>query len=362
MRNIFIALPNDTLGGAEQYLKMVAEFFLEDGYQVWIFFLKKKETGDWEYLKKYKNVNILYTSSQREKNGVFSFLENIFKYRNVHFEYTFTSHVHVTGLLGFMRKLGIVKTKSFIGRESTSIFERFSGLKRLSFKFTYFLGYSAIDLLICQSDLMKNQLLSSLPWLNGKTKVRVIGNPININLINKEPIKIGYNFPFVVAAGRLIQEKGFDLLINSFSILKSRNPELKLVILGEGKMRNELERLILDNELMDDVILHGFVKNVYPYFKAAKLCVVSSRIEGFPNVLLQMMSQNHKVVSTKCAGGIEEIQGVFTAETNSVESLTQAMSLANESDTSMNRNLFDDFLKARSIENFIKKIEFYISQ
>jgi glycosyltransferase involved in cell wall biosynthesis len=81
---------------------------------------------------------------------------------------------------------------------------------------------------------------------------------------------------------------------------------------------------------------------------------VSSRIEGFPNVLLQMMSQSNNVVSTKCAGEISNIEGIFTCETNDADALKTAMEkgLSNVID---HRTLhFNKYIALRSIDNFVE--------
>ena len=81
-------------------------------------------------------------------------------------------------------------------------------------------------------------------------------------------------------------------------------------------------------------------------------------MEGFPNVLLQMMSQCDNVVSTICAGGIDQIAGLITCEPNNVDALYQAIKLSLETeDTAKNRPLFDQELESRSISSFIAKIE-----
>ena len=142
------------------------------------------------------------------------------------------------------------------------------------------------------------------------------------------------------------------------------NKNLKLVILGVGeeeeheKLVNQIQELRLE----DRVILYGYVKNVYPIFNKAELCVVSSRIEGFPNVLLQMMSQNNNVVSTKCAGEISNIEGIYTCETHNADALKIAMEngLSNVID---NRNLhFNKYIELRSIDNFVETMIEQINQ
>lgn len=255
--------------------------------------------------------------------------------------------------------MGLIKTKRLISRESTSIFLRYKGLTLSKYKLFYKYGYKKIDLLICQTELMKNQLIKNLPNIQKRTVVKVVPNPINLKEINlKAQQKINIDLPedYIVSAGRFIPEKGYDILINAFFEIKKTHPKLKLIILGRGVLKEELEALIDSLKLNNDVILPGYL-NVYPFFKNAKLCVVSSRIEGFPNVLLQMMTQNNNVVSTTCAGGIDEITGIIISKTNDINSLYNSMLKAlSKSNHDENRLLFDDYLKNRDLPNFIKII------
>mgnify|MGYP000088382689 CR=1 FL=1 len=360
MKNILIVLPNDNLGGAEQYLKMVAVYFANKGIKVNVFFLKKVEGLGWNDIKSNINVDLHFTNSDSELKGVLPMTFLLLKKKSITFDLIFTSHIHLTGYVGFLIKLSLIKKKKFVGRESTSIFKRYKGRKLLVMKLMYKMGYSSLDLLICQTDYMRKQLLEALPWLSNKTRVKVLPNPVSFSKgLCEEKIDDKYG-EFIVSAGRLIQEKGFDILIQAFSLLKQSNPTLKLVILGEGNKREELEGLVGELNLEKSVNLLGFVDNVYPYFKKAKICVVASRIEGFPNVLLQMMSQNTKIVSTKCAGGIENLKGVVTAETDNVLNLKEAIEIGLTQNSTANRELFDINLKERSIVNFIKKVEFYL--
>jgi glycosyltransferase involved in cell wall biosynthesis len=362
MKHILIILPDDHMGGAEQYLKMVSDIFHERGYMIYVFFLKKKMTGLWEN-KSPQNTILYYTYAKKEKIGLAFLIYNILRKRKVNFEYVFTSHVHCSALVGIFRYLRILKINQFVARESTSIFKRFSGIRLFRFKILYRLGYLSIDLLICQTEYMKKQLIIGLPWLEKKIQIKVIPNPVNMRNIFIEARKnfnLNIEKPYIVSAGRLIQEKGFDILVKSFVLLKQNHADLKLVILGEGKQRKFLIQLIKDLKLENDVFLYGFVKNIYPCFREAQMCVVSSRIEGFPNVLLQMMSQNDKVVSALCAGGIEKIQGLFTCQTDDEKALFIQMDRCLHSDTKINRQLFDNELQNRSVEKFIDKVNEYL--
>jgi glycosyltransferase involved in cell wall biosynthesis len=270
-----------------------------------------------------------------------------------------SSQTLINGLIGLLKRIGFYKKTKVIVRESNSIFHLLKGIKLKMYALAYNVGYSSVNLVICQTDYMKHELLKSVPWMKENINMIVLNNPINSDLIQRKSqlkLKEIGKMDFIVAAGRLVPAKGFDVLLNSFQSIHIDFPNLKLLILGEGKDKDKLNALIDSNGLNNFVQLVGFVENVYPYFKKAKLCVMSSRIEGFPNVLLQMMSQNTKVVSTLSAGGIEKLDGVFTCNTNDSEALAFAVKECLNSNTEGNRNTFDLELGKRSLKNFVNEI------
>ena len=357
--NILIVLPEDTLGGAEQYLKKIATHYKND--HVYIYFFKNTNSESWNDVKDYQYQYFL--STKNHLLGMLNFVTVIRK-NKIKFDYVFTSHVYCNSLVGILLSFGFIKTKYFIARESTSIFLRYSGLKLLSYKLAYYLGYKNIDLLICQTETMKSQLIQHFPAIEKRTLVKVLSNPIDLHNANekgKKELAITIEGDYIISAGRLIEEKGFDVLIQAFSELRKEFQNIKLVILGMGYQKETLKKLIETLGLVENVLLLGHVENVYNYFRQAKMCVVSSKIEGFPNVLLQMMSQNSKVVSTLCAGGIEEIQGIYTCNPNDVTDLKIAMKNCLNGSREKNHNYFDEYLKPREFDNFIKKVNEYLN-
>lgn len=111
----------------------------------------------------------------------------------------------------------------------------------------------------------------------------------------------------VLAVGRLTPVKGFDLLIKSWKILSKRVPEWKLVIVGEGEQRHQLQNMIDCLDLNDSVKLVGNVKNIEDYYINAELFCLSSKFEGFPMALLEAISFGLPVVSFDCYTGPAEI-------------------------------------------------------
>lgn len=343
-------------GGAETIVHMVAREILRQGNDVYVFFLNPRKYKEWDE-EEMTHLHLVYTKTK----GILRFLQlikNFWRYRNEQFDYSFTSLVDTNGVIGLMRRLKILRIKKTVGRESTSIFARYHGFALWRKQMMYHLGYPQIDLLVCQSNKMKEELLDNLPWLTRKCEVVVVPNPFD-NALAQQMGAVKMDVvdkcgDYIVTAGRFISAKAYDVLLESFAILHKEWPQMKLIMLGEGNLRPRYEEIIDREGLNEYVLFPGFTDNVYPYFRGAKLCVVSSRIEGFPNVLLQMMSQNDKVVSTLCAGGIEHIKGLFTCEVNNVELLAKTMSKCLKADTSRCRELFDNELMSRSLEHFIE--------
>ena len=143
---------------------------------------------------------------------------------------------------------------------------------------------------------------------------RVIPNPIEFEKIEKlasinKPVFFQNKLEgkVLIGIGRLCHEKGFDVLIEAFSLLKNRN--CHLLILGEGELREKLEEQIKSLSLTERVHLIGFQKNPYVYLKNSDLFILSSRVEGQPNVLLQALSLGLPVVATDCPSGPRELIG-----------------------------------------------------
>ena len=112
---------------------------------------------------------------------------------------------------------------------------------------------------------------------------------------------------WVMAMGRLSRQKGFDLLLTAFAKVAAKNPGWRLMILGEGEQRPELERLIESLGLRDRVALPGRIKNPFPVLRRAKLFALPSRHEGFGNALIEAMGCGVAVVAADCPSGPGEI-------------------------------------------------------
>ena len=344
---IYVSLTNGA-GGAEQILLMAARVTNSQ-----IIFLKE----DTKYSLSLGGTTVKATYLNRKSlfNGFVLLLKALFPFRSGYI--IISSHPYLNAYLGILKRVGYLRSL-LVTRESTSVFLRFKGLKRWTYRISYWLGYPSIDLLICQTTEMKTQLVDSFSFLTNK-KVIVLENPIDVaTVMNRADEDINdaiFEQPFICSAGRLIPLKGFDVLIKAFSLLSNEFPQHKLLILGDGAEKSKLQQLAADLGLGERIVLRGFVSNPFVYFKKAETCVVSSIREGFPNVLLQMMALNGKVVSTRCAGGIGDFNSVELVDVNNASHLAIAINRQLSKETgSENRNMI--YLEQRAPKNFVNSV------
>lgn len=144
-------------------------------------------------------------------------------------------------------------------------------------------------------------------------KVEVIGNPVVTPRVlagaDRAPAHPWFHDggpPVVLGVGRLEPQKGFDVLLRAFAAARARHA-CRLLILGEGGRRAELEALAADLDVADAVALPGFDPDPFPAMAAAGAFVLSSAWEGLPNALIQAMALSTPAVATDCPSGPAEV-------------------------------------------------------
>lgn len=147
----------------------------------------------------------------------------------------------------------------------------------------------------------------------GRETIQTIYNPVvSSELMTKaaqpldHPWFSGTGPEVVLAVGGLKPAKDFATLLKAFAIARKERP-LRLLILGEGKLRCSLEELAGELGLSDDLLMPGFVDNPYQYMARASLMVVSSIYEGMSMVIAEALACGCPVVSTDCPSGPAEI-------------------------------------------------------
>jgi len=144
-------------------------------------------------------------------------------------------------------------------------------------------------------------------------RVTVIYNPvITPNLLEQALAPLTHPWfereqpPVILGAGRLSLQKDFPTLLRAFALVRQHRPA-RLVILGEGEERANLERLAIELGIQNDVSMPGFVDNPFAFMAKASVFVLSSAWEGFGNVLVEALACGCPVVATDCRSGPREI-------------------------------------------------------
>lgn len=175
-------------------------------------------------------------------------------------------------------------------------------------------SYNKADMVVASTKAMKSdlQLIFDLPL----EKVKLVHNPVDLQLISSLSKKSveeklfhteGDDYhPVIVSMGRLTEQKGFTYLIRAFKMVQNELPS-KLVIIGDGAQKRDLENLTESLGIAEDVIFLGLQSNPYKYLVNSDLFVLSSLWEGFPNSLVEAMACGIPVISTDCPSGPSEI-------------------------------------------------------
>jgi len=190
-------------------------------------------------------------------------------------------------------------------------FEKKSILKRIFIKISY-------KTLLKRADIINfNSIESALAFQKlfniRNDKVSIIFNLCDVEAIRKaSAISVFDNVSsapenYLVTVGRLVLNKCHSRLIRAFSVLAGRYPHMNLVIVGGGPLYHKLVQLTSDLGLKGRVFFVGPKDNPFPYVKRSKFFILSSRNEGFPNVLLEAMALGLPVISTDCSSGPREL-------------------------------------------------------
>lgn len=160
----------------------------------------------------------------------------------------------------------------------------------------------------------------------------------------------------LISACNLHIRKGVYDLVKAFNIAIKENEKLKLIILGDGPEKNNLNKFLVDNNLTDKVYLAGNVDNPIGYFINAKIFILASYGEGMPNALIEAIFSNCIPIATRCITGPEEIiiDGVngFLVEVGDFVGLSDAILKAIDFNTNFDNSII---LEEFSVDFVLKK-------
>jgi len=324
---IAFVLPSLAHGGAQKVFLEVSTYLAGEGGLVFLIVLDKEG----ELLNRLpSNLNVVFLDSGKAKNKLIRRLKQWFslrvviKQKGIHRVFSTITGMNVFTLSCFWFSSRV----KVVIREATTLENRPSRFLTTLIK----IFYPRANKVICTSQYIRSQLLE----LTGLEHNRVVflPNPVDCDQIRRnasafgaEPKKVSCGFQ-VVAVGRLIRAKGFDVLIEALSIAR-KSVNIQLVIVGEGPERSTLEQMITQLGLSDSVILAGYQSNPHPFVLASDLYVLSSRWEGYVNTVVEAMVLGVDIVATDCNSGpgtmLHEELGYELGSVDSPEALASAI-------------------------------------
>lgn len=219
------------------------------------------------------------------------------------------SHANIVALLA--GKLARTETKLVVVEHNTMSSNKSKLIQAKLVAPLMNLLYPSADAIVGVSTGVSRDLELQLGLSEGK--VITVYNPVVDNeLIAKSKADLNHPWfqdgevPVFLAVGRLTQQKDFSTLLKAFALLRKQK-HARLMVLGEGECRSELEAAIACLGISEDVSLPGFVENPYAYLNRASAFILSSRWEGLPTVLIEAMACGCPVIATDCPSGPDEI-------------------------------------------------------
>ncbi|SER75255.1 Glycosyltransferase involved in cell wall bisynthesis [Vreelandella subterranea] len=325
MKKVVFILPNLNAGGAERVaLNFLRQLDVDSSNITLVVF---QETDQLLSLVP-KYVDIIDLGTISTSRSYFKLLSIIRKTKP---SVVFSTHSRVAALLLFLKPF-CPKFKHVARMQNTpSLEKKFSAYGPVKRKI-YSLAFQRADVVISQTEAMKKEGIDI--FRISPAIVKVLPNPIDTKYID-ECIKYKFS-PFppgqisAVASGRLAYAKGFDNLIFSLPEIVENHPNFVLYILGnDNGEEGRLKKLVCDLDLSNNVTFMGFQDNPYYYYAHCDLFILSSRWEGFPNVLIENYYLNTPMVATTCVPIVKDLvlPGVngFLTPPDDVEKLKDAV-------------------------------------
>jgi GalNAc-alpha-(1->4)-GalNAc-alpha-(1->3)-diNAcBac-PP-undecaprenol alpha-1,4-N-acetyl-D-galactosaminyltransferase len=297
-KKIAFLIPSLSTGGAERVVVTLANKF-SNKFEVYLIVINKIES----VYKINKNVNLIYLNENYTfSNSIIEAIINNVNFINKIIKIVKTNQINI--LIGFTTSVNILTIiSSKLIKIPCLISERNNPkvyVPNLFWRILRNFCYPFTNGLIVQTKVNKEFFKKIIT----ENRIQIIFNPIDENMISKiKDYKERDNI--ILTVGRIDSNKNQRLLIEAFANLSADN--WKLVIVGDGHLREDLMRLASNLMISDKVHFVGNVNNVFDYYNHAKIFAFTSLSEGFPNALLEAMSFGLPCISSDCLSGPSEI-------------------------------------------------------
>lgn len=324
MKRILFYIDMMYRGGAQRVMGNLAAYFLTQGWEVLLCndFIPDSNISQYEVSPEIKRI---YLAKTLVGNPIIKNIKRIYRLRQI------IKNERPDCVISFLGRPNLrmliatfgLKVKTIVSVRNDPNKEYGSGIKK-----------KISQMLFCLADgcvFQTNDAKLYFP-LRVQEKSTVILNPIENSFYlssNKEKKDI-------ITVGRLMRQKNHALLIEAFAYVANQYPLEKLIIYGDGPLKDFLQKKTIEKGLEKRIIFAGNVENIEEILKSAKMFVLSSDYEGLPNALMEAMAAGVPCISTDCPCGgprmlIDNGENGILVPCNDVERLSKAISVLLES-------------------------------
>jgi glycosyltransferase involved in cell wall biosynthesis len=295
------------VGGIGRTINVISNELIKNGHKVDL--VLSKAEGD--FIAFVPEMVKIHSANRTNKGSLFFLIRYILKY-NPDVVISYRPGQNIINLLAKIISRTETKTVIFFQTHISNEHEYNSSFKIWFHKPLLKLLQKNADYIVAVSEGVAVDISNYFSISN--QNIIIINNPVDIENSRKQLEKKKEfhwykkieNENYFISVGRLVKQKDYPTLIKAFRKYRDKKHG-KLVILGEGDDRVYLENLIIELDLVDDVLLPGYIDNPFPYVANASLFIMSSLWEGFGNVLIEALAVGTPVLSTNCPSGPSEI-------------------------------------------------------
>lgn len=276
-----------TQGGSEKAMSLIANYCVENGIKTHMLLLRNEERT-YSINPKVDCIQFEY----KYDNKFYKLVKRIIMMRKIF------KNTKAKTIVSFMDDINMVTIIASLGlRKKVIISERafpLVGRSKLS-KVMEKILYPMADIIVFQTDMAKKCYSNEI-----QKKGIVIPNAINNNLPKRNKDNIEKN---IIAAGRFVRQKNFEMLIRAFSKINKIYPEYNLIIYGQGELLSEYKKLVKELEIEKKVFFPGYISNVNEKMASSEIYVSCSNYEGISNSMLEALAIGIPTISTDCPVG-----------------------------------------------------------
>lgn len=323
---VLLLIPHMGGGGSERVIETLARYLNPAKYDIHLGLVTASQRQPLNFSSA---VSVHELNSTRVRRGAFTLLRLVWQLRP---DLILSGIAHLNLLVLALRPF-LPRSTRIIVRQNGTLTATLATHSQFLSRPAYALTYRRADRVICQSESMASEINRGLAVK--PSKLVVLPNPTDLRHFRANPPRYPESLPTAItllSIGRLVPEKGFDILLNAFASLSFPSHSAKLIIVGTGPEHSRLQLQAEALGITDRVHFTGYVSEPIVRFRYASLFVLSSRTEGLPNAMLEAAAAGIPIVATPASRGIVELlenrEGVWLAPEISPRALGAALKTA----------------------------------